>query len=191
MKLSNVLPGDIFGFSGNYSDSALINLVTYGCPWYSVSHVGIMAEVGNDLLLFESTTGPPGPCFVQKRIVHGTQAQKLDFKIDNYWGKIYHYRLKKPLRKFERQALTRFLLHTLGVAYDTVGAFRSGGLAWSWFESKLRKESRAALFCSEWVAAALRNIERFDTDNYSKWSPNALMRELGTRDIVLAPERIK
>ena len=46
--------GDILAFSGHSLTSAFINVVSYGIPFWSVSHVGIIGEHEGRLLLFES-----------------------------------------------------------------------------------------------------------------------------------------
>lgn len=194
MKVNGVefLPGDIVGCLGNSFTSHIINIGTYGIPFYGLSHVGIIAEsMDNRVLLYESTTLNKYPCAVKGVLFNGTQAQEIDRKIDSYEGKIWHYPLKKPLRVWERRNLSKFLNRKLGIPYDSIGAFRSGGKGFSWLESRMHKENLSSIFCSEWCASAHNYIERFDTDNLSKWNPNAFAREERRRDILLKPIRIK
>ena len=40
--------GDIIGFSGDSWLSVGINLATYGIPFWSLSHVGILGDGGSD-----------------------------------------------------------------------------------------------------------------------------------------------
>lgn len=185
-------PGDIIGFSGANPTSDFINLVTYGIPRWSISHVGICAAYPDgQVLIFESTTEAADPCYIQHAYVTGTQAQKAEPRIASYKGRVWHYPLVKPLRSWESKALTRFLVNDLGRRYDSEGARRAGAKLWAWIQAQLHEESREALFCSEWVAAALRHIERFDTVNISSWSPNALLREGRRRGLISKSGRLK
>lgn len=189
--LPNLRPGDIIAFSGYNWQSYFINAVTYGVPLFSVSHVGIMAEHANALMLFESTTNTQHPCAIRRQYVRGTQAHFIEDRMATYDGKIWVYPLVKALRRNERHRLSKYLLGTLGRPYDSLGATRSGAKVWAILQSMLHKESVAALFCSEWVADALRHIERFDTDHVGKWNPNSLVREARRRGIVGKPVRLK
>lgn len=184
-------PGDLIACAGNGFESDFINVVTYGIPRWSASHVMTVGDHDGKKLLFESSTGVPAPCAVRKRIIDGTQAHEIDSRINGYDGKIWVYKLRIHLRAWERKAYGRFLVSNLGKPYDTPGAFRAGGGAWSWFESHLHSSCLASLFCSEYVASALHHIERFDTDHLSKWSPNALIRECIRRGMFLKPIRLK
>lgn len=198
MKLPNLSPesgilraGDILACSGGSFQSDFINLVTYGVPRRSASHLMILAEHNDDLLIFESTTGCALPCALFHRRFNGTQAHFLESRLTEYDGRVWHYPLAKPLRSFERRRLSRFLIDSLGTPYDNRGATAAGGKLWSLVKASLHQESISALFCSEWVAAALRHIERFDTRNVSAWSPNALIREMNRRALLGRPGRVK
>lgn len=184
-------PGDILACSGASFQSDFINVVTYGLPRFSVSHVMTCGEYNGKLLLFESTQGCSDPCIIRREHFEGTQAHEVDSRIKGYHGKVWHYRLKQPLRAFERKRYSRFLIDNLGRPYDSPGAFRSGGAAWSWLEAKFHPSCLSALFCSEYVVAALNKIERWDTDHLSKWSPNAFIREGNRRGIFSNPVRLK
>lgn len=187
----NLRPGDIIGFSGYNPASYFINLVTYGIPGWSLSHVGIVAEYEGNLLIFESTDEALDPCAVQGYPIAGTQAQWPVPRIQSYKGRVWHYPLVKPLRSWERRHLTEFLLRSVGRPYDRTGAVRAGAKVWSAIQGLLHDESIAALFCSEWVAAAHRHIERFDTKHIGTWSPNALVREETRRGILDERVRLK
>lgn len=197
-------PGDIIGFSGANSTSDFINLVTYGCPRWSISHIGVVAAYpkgsldakwlpdgrSDVLLIFESTTEAPDKCYIQNAFVTGSQAQLIEARASHYNGKVWHYPLVKPLRQWESKALTRFLVGGLGRRYDAAGAARAAAKLWAYVQSRLHPESQEALFCSEWVCAAHRYIERFDTTNLN-WSPNALIREERRRGILGKAIRLK
>lgn len=185
-------PGDIIGFSGANATSDFLNLVTYGIPRISISHVGIMAEYKGTLLLFESTTLNTSPCVIQKRPIRGAQAQYLKTRLESYEGRIWHYPLAKKLGVKDSQKLTDFLLPMLGTPYSEIEAVRSGGLAWSWLENRIHGPSGyAARFCSEWVTSAHDELGLFPTKNPGMWSPNHLIRRERHLGILAAPTRLK
>lgn len=186
-----IKPGDIIGFSGFHLESIGINLATYGVPFWSISHVGIMGESEDGrLLLFESTTLDSHPCAIQGKHFNGTQAHQLDTRLATYKGRIWHYPLYRPLYAHERQRLNKFLNATIGIQYDNVGAFRAGGLGFSTIESYLRETDLSAIFCSEWCAAAHTCIGLLQTDNVSHWSPNYLCRYERRLRILRKPRRL-
>lgn len=184
-------PGDIIGFSGDAIVSLAINVLTYGMPLWSISHVGIIGEHEDKLLCFESKTTDHTPCEVTGKCIRGSQAHSLDHLIKTYRGKMWHYPLYRKLFNHERYRLYKFLHATIGLSYDNIGAFRAGGLGFSWFESQLREADLHSLFCSEWCAAAHAEIGLFATDNVSRWSPNLLCRTERRMGILKKPRRIK
>lgn len=183
--------GDIVGFSGDSWLSFGINLATYGIPFWSLSHVGIVAEHEGELLLFESTSLSELSCVIQGKPVRGTQAHRLDECVQAYGGRVWHYPLYRPLYPQENKRLSRFLLEYLGKDYDAIGAFRAGGIGWSWLESKLRPQDLSSLFCSEYCAAAHARIGIFRTDHAGRWSPNRLVRTERLRGVLRRPWRLK
>jgi len=104
---------------------------------------------------------------------------------------VWHYPFYRPLYPFESKRLSEFLLEYLGKDYDAIGAFRAGGIGWSWLESKLRRQDLTSLFCSEYCAAAHAHVGVFRTDHVSRWSPNRLVRTERRRGILLKPWRLK
>lgn len=186
-----VKPGDIIGFSGNSWLSAGINLATYGLPFWSLSHVGIIARFRDRNVLFESTSLSDLFCMVQRKRVSGTQAHRAYECISKYKGKVWHYPLRWALPTGDAMRLTTFLLKYIGTNYDAIGAFRSGGKIWSWLESKLRREDLTSLFCSELCVAAHHHVKIFYPNGASHWNPNNFVREERKRGILLKPVRIK
>jgi hypothetical protein len=167
--------GDVVAFCGNSWLSASINMLTYGVPFLSVSHVGIVCEVGSDKLLFESLAHPVARCYIRGEYVKGTQAHLLaDTTMD--CGRVYLYPISYRLYDDEARRLTDFLLGSVGRPYDVVGALRAGGWLTSLVSARLHREETSALFCSEWVASALCEIGVFQTGNVSRWSPQRLCR---------------
>jgi hypothetical protein len=143
------------------------------------------------MLLFESTMFSPMSCIIQGHKVDGVQAHPVWDAVAEYDGRIWHYPLHRELRPLESRRLTAFLLRYIGRRYDTIGAFRAGGVGFSWVESFLRKEDLESLFCSELVAAAHRHVGVFPTYHASKWSPNRLIRSERNAAILLKPRRVK
>lgn len=188
----NVKAGDLIAFSGNSWISDLVNLATYGLPRWGVSHVGIMGEAADDrLLLFESTTLDGLPCEITGVPFNGTQAHTLDKVVKSYRGKVWHYPLYRDLYDSERKRLTDFLMKTIHIPYDQMGAMRSAGVGLSWIESLFREQDLHLIFCSEWVMAAYAELGIHPTSNASRWNPNRVTRHLRRREILLKPRRLK
>lgn len=183
--------GDILGFSGRGLCSAVINLTTYGLPFFGVSHVGIIGRHEKRLLLFESMVNTSMPCVIQGKMVAGTQAHDIKKSIECYNGKVWHYPLYGYLNTKENDTLTTFLLEHIGSDYDTIGAIRAGGVAFSWLESKFRKQDLSSIFCSEYCAAAHQRVGILGTNHASKWSPNRLVRVERRWGILRQPVRLK
>ena len=204
--------GDILGFSGNSWWSAGINVATYGLPWWSLSHVGIVAEIPKHciwpdsvimdcrycppkpgtLVLFESTMSCDLPCIFQGKVVSGVQGHKIADRVAEYQGKVWRYPMRRTLRPLESERLTHYLLSHLGVDYDTIGAFRAGGVGFSFVESLFRPEDLTSLFCSEFVAAAQKHVRLLDGGvSANRWSPNLLVRTEWRRGLLLKPRRLK
>lgn len=183
--------GDLIGFSGQRWPSVVINLFSYGIPFWSISHVGIMGEHQGEPLLFESTTLSDLPCVLQGKPFKGTQACRLDERLASYTGRIWHYPLYRRLFVAEAERLNQVLIDHIGISYDHIGAVRAGGKAWSWFESFLHEEDLGHIFCSELCAAAHREIGMLRTDNVSRWNPNRLIRYERRERILAKPWRLK
>jgi hypothetical protein len=184
--LADLRPGDVLGFSGYTTQAALINLATYGIPGWNLSHVGIVAEYRDELLLWESLAVTDRPCAVRGDKQSGVQAHRFGYRLADEIqrsGKVWAYCLKRPLNASESAELSGVLYASLGASYDFAGATRSGGMLFGFFERLLRPESLESLFCSELVAASLREVGRFDTLSASSWSPNSLIREGKRRGI--------
>ena len=190
--MTQVKPGDIIGFSGRSWVSAGINLGTYGVPFWSISHVGIIARKpgSNKLLLFESTEGL-GPCEIMGEPICGTQAHELDFVLDQYSGAAWHYPLYRALYRHEDIRLTCFLLDTIGREYDYHGAIRAGGFVVSSMLGMFVQQATDLLFCSEWAASAHSVVGILQTGNVSAWSPNFLCRYERWKGILARPRRMK
>jgi ASC-1-like (ASCH) protein len=174
--------GDIIAFSGRKFFSDVINIFSYGCPRWSASHVGIIGRYNGELLLFESTTLSNIPCVIQGNFHKGVQAVRLEDRLAAYEGRAWLYPLYRPLFDAEQDQLNAFLRYYIGTEYDRIGAIRSGGKVFSWFESLLHKENLDSIFCSELLAATHRHIGLIETDNVSRWNPNRLIkfeRDLG------------
>ena len=183
-------PGDTIGFSGDGGISFAVNILSYGLPWFSISHVGILGEHEGELLLFESTTLSNIPCVIQQKSVEGVQAVRLEDRVQEYDGKVFHYPLVEPLFVSERKHLNQFLTDQIGKPYDLIGALRAGGKLVSWFESHLREADLNFLFCSELVASSLHRVDRLETHNVSSWSPNRLIRHGLKKNILQKPKRL-
>lgn len=191
LRIPFLRSGDIIGFSGDSWLSAGINLGTYGIPFWGLSHLGIIGELDGRCVLFESTTLSDLPCLIQGKKVDGTQAHEIIKCLEAYKGKVWHYPLSRLLYPFEKNRLNEFLWKHVGKSYDMIGAFRTGGVGFSWLEGKLRREDLSSLFCSEYCVAAHRCIGIFKTGNVSRWNPNRFVRAERRKGILKKPTRIK
>ncbi len=183
--------GDIIGFSGDAWGSSFINIVTYGIPLWSISHVGIIGEHKGQLLLFESMTNSTLPCEIRGGMFNGSQAHSIIEAVTAYQGKAWHYPLYRRLFDHERLRLNDFLHETIHTPYDCIGAFRSGGYGFSWLESQLRTKDLSSLFCSEWCASAHGEIGIFPNDNGARWNPNYFVRTERRMGLLRKPRRLK
>lgn len=180
-----MLPGSIIACHGSGFISDVINAATFGWMGRDVSHVGILADYQGEDALFESTSLEKMPCLIQGKCVEGVQCHHLVDMIANYDGKVWEYPLAIPLDQDESAELTKFVLSKIGTPYDFEGAVEST-------EPVPRKpENLTKLFCSEFVAAALRQIGRFHTKDASAFNPNRLIYILQDEGIVLPPIRLK
>ena len=176
-------PGDLVSFSGHNLSGLIINLGSFGIPFYGLSHIGIVANYLGSPKLFESTSLNNTPCLIQGKNVSGSQVQDIDTRIKAYPGTVKRIPLKKELTDGESRRLTEYLVENIGHPYDYLGAERSGGKLWAQLHRFFHEESGESLFCSEWVALALRQIDVFRTGNASSWNPNSLYRQLIRRGI--------
>lgn len=182
--------GDLVGFSGANWVSALITLGTYGLPFVGVSHVGVVAPYEGEHCLFESTTLADMPC-METGITKGMKVVDLGERIAKYNGRVYYYKVGRPVYRLQEEAMVEFLRAQLGKGYDPIGAFRSGGKLLALVESLLREEDLSDLFCSEVTAAALREGELLDTDNASGWNPHTLLDHQVKTEMAQQPLRMK
>lgn len=169
--------GDIITTSGTGFVSGVINVCTFGVPYWHASHVGIVTEVDKRRLVIESTSVVAQPCEVARVPVQGVQLHTLDDVVARP-GRAWVHRIARPLYSHEAQRLQLYLLSRLGTPYDLRGAIRAGGLLFSAVQSVLRHEDLVTLFCSELVASGLDHIGYFPVHNASGWSPNKLVRAL-------------
>lgn len=190
--MSEVIPGDIIGFSGDGVFSTVIKLGTFSHPWSGVSHVGIVAGArahGN--LVFESLATDSMPCKISGECRPGVQAHTLEEICSTYQGWVYHYPLYRPLYRHESSRLTSYLLESIGKYYDEIGAMRTTGFLYAAISALKRGQDTAELFCSELVVASLSHIGLWATTNVSRWNPTRLIRSLRCGGLVCKPRRLK
>lgn len=175
MAKTKFQPGDVLAFSGSNAVSDLINLMTYGIPRFSISHVGIVGADGKTL--YEST------------IETGVHVEPIEPY--NYRGKIWHYALRTSLSLAQWTELDAYLRREVGKPYDLRGAMRAGLKVFSLINSRIHAETKESLFCSEYVARGLSLIGRFNTGHTSRWSPNAFIREANRQGLFKSPIRVQ
>ncbi len=183
--------GDIVAFSGFGRKSVIVNLVTFGWPFFWASHVGILGEYQGEQLLFESTTLSNVPCVIQQKHVKGVQAVRLADRVKSYNGRVYHYPIYRPLFGFEEDRLNQFLLEKIGVPYDLHGGMRSATHGLSWLESRFKGEDLNFIFCSELTAASHARIGILQTSSASRWNPNRFIRYERRVGIIRRPRRLR
>ena len=142
------------------------------------------------MLLFESSFGSTVPCYVHGRCRDGTGARIPADVVEAYKGKVWHYPAEQAMSPIKSAILTWNLLKNCGKPYDAIGAFRSGGVGFSWFESLFRKEDLSSLFCSEYCVAALKYIGQ-ELGSASKWNPAKMVRALMRNGYLRKPRRLK
>jgi hypothetical protein len=193
MMLPRLKEGDIFGMSGYHWSSLVINVLTYGVPFYSCSHVGVVGSYNGRLVLFESVTSDPTiRCSVQLKLgCDGVICREFDDLYEQYSGKIYHYPLYRSLYLHERRRLNDYLVSKVGTPYDLKGAPRSGAKIFAWMNARLNAEDLNSIFCSELGASTHAHIGLFPTDSGSAWSPNAFLRQERRMGVLRRPNRRK
>jgi len=177
----NLQPGTILGFTNCRPLSWAIALGTWGVPGISIIHVGIVAPLDKNSsknVLYESTAEVRQPCLIQKKRIAGLQAHDLKWRIKAYKGRIWKYTPMNPFTEEQVDKLIDFCYDNLGVSYDFLGAWRARQAGFGWLEKRYREEDLSALFCSEFVAAAIRTSGYADIKNASKWSPRYLCKYL-------------
>lgn len=184
-------PGDTLGFTAWTPAGVAITFGTWGLPLWSISHVGGIVQVRDELLISEATRTCPYPCHIQNERVQGLQVQELERRIRTYPGLVWHYPLTSPLSREGERRLTLCLLANLGKDYDELGAFRVRQACFGWLLKYVWPENLRTLYCSEWWAAALRRASRFQTRSASRWNPKRLCRALVKRGVCAKPVCIK
>lgn len=210
---SQLQPGDVIGFSSCGCTGLVINVSTWGVPFWDLSHVGLVAgdplgrtvmhwernEEGKRvtverpmMLIWESTSLVKLRCAVSGQVVSGVQAHRPRDRIPTYRGRVWRYPLAEPLADWQAELLTKWCERHLGREYDALEAIGARDLPLAWLHRKLfGKEDLRRLYCAEFDAAAERYIGRFQTDYAGRWNPNSLCRELLRRGIVQRPIRLK
>lgn len=142
-----------------------------------VSHVGILAPVFDELLVYESTTFPRPPCVRTGRTdAKGVQAHFVSDVIDA-GGDVWYYPPRRDLYPHEELRLLDFLESCLGKPYDWLDVAKSGGGIVSYLASKwLGQGDTSQMFCSELVAAALSSVGIMPTKHADAWNPTRLVR---------------
>lgn len=189
--MAEIKTGDVIAFSGFGRKSVIVNLVTFGWPFFWASHIGIIGDYEGEQLLFESTTLSDIPCVVQDKSFKGVQAVRLADRVKAYNGRVYHYPVYRPLFGNESDRLNEFLLSKVGVPYDLHGGMRSATHALSWLESRFKGQDLNFIFCSELVAAAHARIGLLQTTSASRWNPNRLIRYERRTGILRRSRRLK
>ena len=193
VDLRDLSPGDLIGFCDRGPLGVGINLATWGIPGWGLSHVAIVGGYGP--LLFESTTLADAPCAVTGKFTDGVQAHFPNARLARFRGRVWRYPLADQLRCGQRLQLREFCCHHTRqrTSYDALGAFRSRSTPLGIVERLFLQspENLSRLFCSEFVAAALKACGVWNAPNASRWNPNSLVRALSRAGIIEPRRRIR
>jgi len=151
----------------------------------------------NQMLLFESTTLNSAPCLITGKAIDGVQAHDPMQRIKDYDGQVWFYRLTPAWRnRFHHGTgpadLGDYLLSKIGRPYDSFEALESGSnilqylSPWRWIANLFacsRENYTERLFCSEYVAGALRLVGLYPLGSVSKVSPARLIKMLIASEI--------
>jgi len=191
--IASLKPGDTLVTAGNRFLDRVIQLCTLSKSrlGHPATHVLFAAHLcGNTnrpLLLWESSFTVKLPCYVQGRVVRGVQCHPVLERIRYEWargGRLWLYRLRKPLKPWEQETLAIACRRSLGTPYDRFGAFRARTLGCGWLAQRLERhfptafarlvpdvENNGKYFCNEFVAAMLRTVRRFRRPSASRFNP--------------------
>ena len=196
-KLALAGPADLVFFAGRgFFPSRLIALGTTTPPqWWRgewISHVGILFQGDDELLLGESTTLNDEPCVITGQHVKGVQAHHLVSRIAQYDGKVWLARLSDDWRDefsfADDHKLTDFCLRYMGRPYDADHVILAGGCVLKHFLPASTKQ----VFCSEWNAEALKHLHMLSPETPSiAYNPAGLARTVVKSGTHRALERVK
>lgn len=165
MNSPHFQPGDLLAFHGRGLTSAIINAFTWGWPfrrparWAGISHVAVVGFHPHDMqaaALYESTTGSTLPCLYSGWPVSGVQCHRIEERLAEYEGLVWHYPLTAAAREFyNEEAGQSFLWAACYRPYDWHQALAARATPLGWLCRKLcRHNAAAAYYCSELVAGA-------------------------------------
>lgn len=172
----SIQTGDLVGYSGRGLLSDFINVVTYGVPRWGISHVGMVVVEDDVPYVVEALNS-------RNEVIKRPLAASLNCPA-------WLYPVYRKLYSHEAQRISDILNDKVGIPYDIIGAFWSGGVLTRLLGSAHRTECAAQLFCSELAAYAWSEAGLFVTADYSSWSPNALVRRARFRGVIEKPIRL-
>lgn len=192
--------GDLIAISGRAPVSWIIQMGTMSLPnvlglgklgLSGISHVGVVAQVFDQMIVYESTSFDRPQCVrTGRQKPKGVQAHRLSTILDA-GGDVFHYPLKRPLYDHEEFRLLGALEECLGRDYDMFGAATAWGGLLRWSARRLvAKENLASLFCSELVAHAWGQIGLLQTPSSDIWNPARLARFAVRQGICHKPRRV-
>lgn len=168
--------GDVLGFVGRGWLSAFINLVTFGIPRVSISHVGLIIVEENDVYVVESLLG--------KGVVKRPYSESVRGET------VYLYPLSRETYAHEDRRIRRVANSIVGVPYSERKAFWAGGFLTHIIGYWTMRENSRGLFCSEAVSLVLSEAGPLSTGSFSSWSPNRLVRHLVRAGICERPVKL-
>lgn len=186
-------PGDVIAFRGRGFQSRVIELATFGYVHKAPSHVGIVCDHGNDLVIVESTTMCPLPCEILGKQFDGVQAHAIEPRLRSYDGRAERLSLRPAWRltPSERALMSHVLIgQWVGLKYDLEGAISSGTRCFK-YTGLQRLPDPGSLFCSQLVASILMRVGRMAIDDPSDYNPASLVRHLLKTAVYCRAEKIR
>lgn len=185
-------PGDVLAFSGRGCLSRAIQFCTLG----TINHVAILSlpPQGDGLCIYESSATVDLSCEAAGKVVKGVQRHSVRLRLRyaaRQGCRVWHYPLTVPLTEDQQRLLESSCRTKLDIPYDYKGAAWARTLGFGWLAHLLKnREALGNLMCSEFAAVELRLMDRFDTENASKWNPAWLCRVLRWQGIVQKPRLV-
>ena len=166
-------PGDVIAFGGKALFSTVVKGVTDS---KSVTHVGIIVQSTYEPLstdedqrkfinrIMESDKSPDGRVCITERL--------LSQRVQTYRGEMWWLRLREDIRKrINPHNFTQFVFLQQGKPYDLPQAIKAGIDFADESGLTLNQENFSKLFCSEFVAAALKKAGVLKKINASEVTP--------------------
>ena len=178
----NFRPGDGIGISGRNCRGRVIQACT--CAMGGINHVVLVGQGSDGVRWWEASTTTRTRDLYADKVLSGVQVHHIARRLAEEGPKgsvVWHYPIRVPLlHPGMISGLREWCRNQHGRPYDYYGAFQARVLAGGSLRRWLfrTRENLHSYFCSEFVAAALRQVGEFPCHDASEWSPAALCHAL-------------